>query len=317
MPDWSLLATKSRVLSAYDYRALDLSGVVPPFAPDEEALERALLNLRKRHAVPAEADTVEGDDFVTLRCASENRRFQKDSIVVRVGRGLFSRELEAGLLGLHKGGERQLTADGAPVTVRILEIRRLLLPPLTDENAALWNIDGAKTVEALKAALLARQREEFIRDTAEGMTGEVLTLINERSSFSLDESDLAREMADAHVMLRDMLRSSGVDPDTATEAELREETGMSLEEHTAFLEGIYRDSFCSFLLARELVRPEEVDASDEAYEAALRELSEQTGKSAAEAQEVLTPAKFLRQRVSDAYFERVETRIKQYLNGKE
>lgn len=124
---------RTEVVSAWDYHQDDLTPFCVPFEADRKELADDLLSLQKKYASRVPADRVEEGDVVTLCCRSKQPKFQKDSVTVSVGKGLYSKELEAQLPGMAAGQERELTAGGARVVVRVLDIKRAVLPELTDE----------------------------------------------------------------------------------------------------------------------------------------------------------------------------------------
>lgn len=154
---------KSKLITAYDYTKVDLSGFCEPFEVDEEALAASLLSVRKKYASLESVSTAEKGDFVTLSCQSEKPKFQKNSIDVCIGKNLYSKELEEKLIGLSSGTETVIDVDGLPVLVSVKEIRRSILLELTDESVA-SNFSIVHTVSELREWYVKEQFENDVRN---------------------------------------------------------------------------------------------------------------------------------------------------------
>ena len=124
-----------------------------PFTMDEEELKERLDRLRSRHGLMTEAGRVEPDDFVTLDSESDTPKFQKTNLNLRVGRGLFSPELEQAILGMAPGETQELALPEARARVTIRSVKRRVLPPLTDETVAAWGLEGISTLAELIASV--------------------------------------------------------------------------------------------------------------------------------------------------------------------
>ena len=91
------LYLKSKLLKAADPWKVDVSQFCIPLTVNEALYEKDLLNFRRRFATTEDVGEVAAQDMVTLTCDSENKRFCKEHITIRIGMGLFSKELEAAL----------------------------------------------------------------------------------------------------------------------------------------------------------------------------------------------------------------------------
>ncbi len=72
-------------------------------------------------------------DTLTLRTVSELPKFNKERVVVSIGRGLYDRSLEDALVDKRAGDCCDVTVKEKPVAATILEIRRKTAPEPTDE----------------------------------------------------------------------------------------------------------------------------------------------------------------------------------------
>ncbi len=308
---------KSKAITIYDYRDVDLSQYVEPFSMTEEELMEQLDKVRMRHAVMVEADTVERDDFVTLDTASDLPKFQKSGITVRVGKDLYSRELEEAILGMKTGEERAVTIPEGNVRVAIRAIRRRELPSLNDETVDTWGLEGVETVVQLTAQIKAEAKAQYVSDMAEALAVEVSNAANDRSTFDLDEEELREVEAEGQAMAEDMLRSAGLDPDAATDEEVMAVSGRTKAEHYDFLRTLCRQELRSVAIGAELMEREGVEIPDGAYDQAVQQCADGMGLSRQDAEKVITYPKFLRQFAANYYFEKIIDHVTGYLNKEE
>lgn len=305
---------KSKVISFFDFRNIDLSQIIPKFEANSQQLEYDIIHLRKKNSVMSEADCVSENDFVLLSCRSENKKFNKNGITVKVGRGLFSKELEKSVIGMKVGETKTVNVKDSVVTVCAEKISRQIIPELTDENVKSWGIDGVCSAEKLKEYLINRQREAYACDIAESMAGEIQRMANENSVFELDEDEISEVKSEGYALLSEMLKNSGIDLDNSSDEEMKEQTGMTLSQHKSYISAVFVDSFKSSLIACELIRQSGTVFTDEDYEKALKEQAEFNETTEEEAKESFTFDVFVKQRISDWYFELVEGNIKNYLS---
>lgn len=310
-----MMDIKSKVVSLADYREIDLRPYAPPFTMDEEEMEAALLRLRSRHGKMVPAQSIQADDFVTLRLQGGSPRFNKESIQLRVGKGLLDRELEAQLPGLCPGEERTLCVGGETVTVTVRDVQRRELPELTDENVAAWQLEGISTVAQLRESVVDKARAQYVEDMTEALTVFLDEELCRRSTFQLDGDELAQTRREGHEMARDMLRSAGLDPDTATDDEVRSVTGgRSREEHFTFLEELMMDGLKGTAVGALLMEQENAPVpTEEDYQKALQECAEGMSLSLEQAEQVLTRSRFYRQTAANYLFGKMEVYVKDYL----
>ncbi|GEM_PF-3597128 len=139
--------------------------------PDREEL-RALArkNIVKGHItleeIPAD-EAVASGDTVSFSCESTLPKYNKEKITVSIGRGLFNRPLEDALIGAKKDEVLETSADGEPVRVRILSIRRKLVPEPTDEMAAEMGVKDMRqqpvtTVAGYEEMIYEQKRMEVL-----------------------------------------------------------------------------------------------------------------------------------------------------------
>lgn len=225
---------KSKALFVADYRAVDIRQFALPLQVDEKRYEHDVLNFRKRFATVVQADCVADQDHVTLSCQSCIPRFNKQHIVVRIGLGMFTNELEQQLIGAAVGQEVTATVKGEPVTVQIESISRQILPELTDELVKTAGIDGVETVSDAYFWCKGHQFDEALEDQADEVFAYIAGQAIDSSKVELDESELDIAYQSTFSILKSASALEGRSLDELSDAEFEEIFYMphsAMEEH--------------------------------------------------------------------------------------
>lgn len=177
----NILKFKSKAVGIFDHGEFDLSGFVPEFTPDEEKIEKDILRYKTRNGKKVECNEVAYGDMVTLKCVSDNAKFNKENLVVFVGKALFSKELEEKLVGIEKCKETTLTVGGDTVKVNILKIVRTVLAELSEDE-----------LEAVRKQSTDKQLDMFFdeNEDVDRASAMLCTEAAENSSFELDDGEL-------------------------------------------------------------------------------------------------------------------------------
>lgn len=310
-----MLGIKTQVVTLADYRDIDLRPYAAPFFMAEEELQKELMKYCTRYGTMEQGETVAEGDIVSLRLQGSSPRFIKDTVQVRVGKGLLSRELEQKLSGLSLGQTADLSADGEAVQVTVLDIRRRIPAPLEDEAVASWGLEDIACVDALRRHIVDSARKQYAEDMGESLALFLSDEVCRLSTFILDEEELEIARKEGHDMAVDMLRSGGLDPDTATDEEIQYVTGgRTREEHFAFVEGISIDGVKSTAVGALLMEQEHAPIPTEAeYEEAVTLCAEGMGLGREEARKIITLPRFYRQQAGNYFFEKLIDYCKQYL----
>lgn len=101
----------------------------------------------------APGECIREGDSVIFSAAGGTGKFNRPKLTVTVGQGLYSRDVEASMLGRRPGDSYDTPADGTPVHITIQEVRRKSVPEPTDEMAAAMGIEGVRTVAEYRAHL--------------------------------------------------------------------------------------------------------------------------------------------------------------------
>jgi len=201
-----VLKLKSRALKVYDYKNTDITGYIPEFTPDEKQLEKDIDRILRAHGNRVAAETAEDGDMIVLDLESENERFNKKSVMVPLGKGIFSKELEAHIIGKKVGEEFVTSVDGKEVKGVITKSTRTILPELTDENVATFGMEGISTVKDLKAFCVDKQIVNMLDESedADQASAAVWQALSDNSEIELDPEELKRADAAADIKVAEL-----------------------------------------------------------------------------------------------------------------
>lgn len=265
MPELKL---KSKLISIYDYRRVDLSEFAIPLETDQKRYERDLKNFLKTFAKKEEAPDVAADDMVTLSCSSDNPKFRKEHLTLRVGLGLYSKELEAKLIGMALGEQKTVTVGSDSVAVSIEKVIREIVPELSDELAAKSGIPDVQTSEDVRTYCRYKQYDRLLEDPADEAFTYISKTVMENSSFELDEDELAAAKAMALSSMGNHSMPGGKTFEEISEEEFASGFGCSKQE---WLEIMTQTGISTLKAA--LVGQTLATLHDEDYEAYISKLS--------------------------------------------
>jgi FKBP-type peptidyl-prolyl cis-trans isomerase (trigger factor) len=305
---------RSKVLQAVDYRSIDLSAVTEGFAPDHEALEKELRLLQKQHANKFHPETAAQGDYAVLRCQSELPRFQRDSVTVIVGRGLYSAVLENALIGMSPQQATCVTIDGVPVNVTLLEVTRTVLPELTDENVSQWQLPEVTSVAELRQWLLAKQKAEFRNEQRERLGIYLTSQAAQQSRFQLDEEERLRAREAGRKLALDMIRSQGVDPDTLGDADPVPGAEATKADYLNYVENLSEEGLKEALLGQLLMQETGYAPTEADYEAAIEEQMAYRGLSREETKQAYTPKDYMQTACGNYFYDAALAYAADYLN---
>lgn len=267
----------TKVIAPWDYRQADIFAFCKPFAVDPEALEEQLLSIRKKYAYLVEADRVQAGDIVTLRCQSEMPKFQKAQVTVCVGKNLYSRELEAKLPGMTVQEERNLEAETAQISVRILKIQRMTLPELTDEFAA-EHFQTVHTLSQLRDWCINEQFEAHVKLQAEQAVDALRRQALDNSEIQVDAGERARARANGEKAVREQWALNGFALDQMTDRQAQEILGYpSAQAYIDWFADMSEEDVRLAALGYALLLAQGQAPTEERYREALRKMEQEEG----------------------------------------
>ena len=301
----NIITLKSRLLRAGDPMQADISRFKVPLTPDETLYERELLAFRRRFAATEEAGEVAARDTVTLTCHSELPRFCKEHIGVRVGQGLFSRELENQIIGWKAGQTGEVTVKEKPVTVTVERVQREILPEVDDAMAARCGEPGIRTAKDIHAWCRGKQFDDELEEAASEVYRVLSQHVIETSEFQIDPEELA---ASEKRMIDDFIQGPlrGQSLDSISDEEFQERFFQSKEGHLAFLHmvagNIIQDALLGMARREELGRP----VTEDDYTAWLRRYIENKGISEEEARQAHPVLEYAIDQLAGEYMDYME-----------
>ncbi len=265
----------TRVISLWDYKQADISKFCTPFEADREQIEEGMLSLRKKHAYLTPADEVAAGDIVTIACRSEKGKYNKDSVKLNVGKNLYSREIEAELLSMAAGEEKDITADGVSVHIKVLKIERTQLPELNDEFLSA-NLQTVHTMKELEEWYINAQLEEHIKQQAAMAADHIKGCVLENSKIDVNEDERLAVRAQGEKIVRDMWVLNGLPLDEMTDEQAEEILGLpSAQDYIDWFSDLSEIDISNSAIGYELLLRDGKSPTEEDYHGALRKMKEE------------------------------------------
>ena len=199
-----------------------------PGAVADEDVAKTLEHLREQHA---EFRSVEragdlGDlvimDYTLTPEGMEPRQEQGYSFLV--GSQAVLPEIDEAVIGLAAGGEREtrvrfpddhrredLRGKTGGATVRVVEVKEKVLPPLDDEFAK--SLGQYATLDELKSEVRKELEAQRERDNRRALEDKVVEALLAQHDFAVPEAMVLRQVAHLIEHARERMRRQGVDPD--------------------------------------------------------------------------------------------------------
>lgn len=179
-----LLKLKSKVTELYDYAALDVSEFIPEFTVNEDKLEKDIQRQLAVRGTQVEADVVFGGDVVEISSESEMAKFNKPSVMINVGKGLFDKVLETALVGMKKGEKKKVAVAGGKTSANIT-VKRVIhtqLPKLSEPE-----------LKEIRKECINRQIDRLIDEDedADMASAMLCQKVAENSEFVFDDAEKA------------------------------------------------------------------------------------------------------------------------------
>lgn len=297
----SQLHLKSKVLKTCDYSSIDISAYAIPLKTDQVRYERDLNHFLKGFAEKTEAKEVEKQDIVTLSCSSRNPKFQKEHLVVRVGLGLYSKELETELVGLSVQETQVVMVGGSEVEVTIEKILREVTPELTDELAVRSGLTEVKNAEDVRTYCRYKQYDDLLEEPADEAFSYLAGQVVKNSVFELDAEELAVAKEKACVSLETNSMFEGKHFADVTEEECAAAFGVSKQVIMQQME-----QTGEYMLKAAVLGQEQLTLTDEDYDRYLSQRAAALERSVEEVRKEVSMQNYLLQTYSDFFLDKVE-----------
>ncbi len=225
-----------------DYREVPFEREVVLRCPKEH-IAKEMKHLTRGFKRNEPVEKVEKQDVVMLALESELAKFNKPTVPVTVGGGLFDAELEEQLIGHSVGESFTAKVQDKPVAVTIKKANRTIYPEPTDEMAAAYaaeheELAGIKTVEAYREHVIQEYYKEGRRDAVYGTMEEIMNYVLTHSDWEFDEEELDALVQEYKAQVQEELAEEGKEYDQLQEEELSRFFGVTtLEEAEKMLRG--------------------------------------------------------------------------------
>lgn len=300
------LKLKSKVISMKDYHEIDIQEFAIPLEVDERKYQRDMQNFRKRFATVVEADEVADQDNVTLSCCGASSRFNKQHVTVRVGIGLFSKDLEQQMIGMSVGETKKFIVKEEEVTVTVEKISRQLLPELTDELVKQAGIEGVETVEDAQFWCKGHQFDEELENQADEVFAYVAGKVMEDSQFELDAEELEASYQSVSKILKGCSALEGKSIDELTEEEFEETFYMPRSGMEAHLRMTAEGSLKAATIGAVLMEQAGKVVTEEQYEQDILRRMDGTDRSEEEIRKENTLTMFMIDSYNGYYLDTLE-----------
>lgn len=184
---------KSRLIKEFDFREADVSGEDFTYEIDKEFIEKEILRIRKKNKVLHEVEEVKKGDIVVCSLKSINPKFNKENVSISAGLGLFKKEIELALIAMKKGESRAIDADNESVIIDVINVKRSVMPELTDEmvqNEKIDNITNVKSLMEYLEKLYKAEKNKAIDNNSYKLIENVINQVISKSKFDINEEDI-------------------------------------------------------------------------------------------------------------------------------
>lgn len=313
------ITIKSRAREIYDYHQVDISQFLTGFVPDERQLNKDMTRWLRRYGKTISVEQVEVGDTAVLRCHSALPRFEKPSITVPVGKGLFDKELESQFAGMSVGESRTLFKGDTSVEVTLLSASRVQLPALTDEAIGALGVEEIQSVKELRTLCLSKQVEGFLLEdeNPDMASAYVWQEVAKNSRFERDEEECRLVDILAENRLKEVQAQYGqMDPEEQEELSEEEKAEMASPSADDFTVDTFRQVFLTELdlatIGQEILRQENALLTVEDYEARLNKLQEAyPDKTRQQLMEQESPFRFAADYYADVLAQRIDAYVGQ------
>ncbi|MGY4797217.1 hypothetical protein ACVNNN_19865 [Lysinibacillus fusiformis] len=238
---------KSKAIKINGLRKIDNLDISDQMVEIENQIINSISKLLNKHSEYKKTnDGVKVGDLVNLKLKSTNTKFNKENLPVVVGTGLFDKGFEELLINFIPTKKYMINFNGDEIEVTITEIKRKILPELTNDLIKLECIDKVVTVEDYKTNLFYT----MVNEKAFEVASEFLSKVREESEFIISENDVNLLFEGDLSKMRFLSLEEGMVLEEMTDNEIGQRIGMpSLEK----FEEVYKNERYPIMLKRALI----------------------------------------------------------------
>lgn len=215
---------KSYINTLADYRNAPFEKNVVISCPQKH-IDAQLKHLTRGFKKTQSVQAIEKGDVTVLSLESELEKFNKPTVFVTVGGGLFNAEFEEKLIGRSVGEAFEITVDCKAVKVAVKQASRTVFPEPTDEMAAKYaeaheEFAGIATVAEYRNKIVKDYIEEKRRSCYYKAMDDILGFVLENSDWEFDDEEIENLTNEEKAFIEQQLKEEGID---TPYAELSEE----------------------------------------------------------------------------------------------
>ena len=297
---------KSKLLREGNPFKADISQFMIPLTVDQRLYERDLMNFLRKFATIEDAAEVAPQDMVTLSCTAESPRFCKENITIRIGLGLFSKELENQLIGWRVGQSGTVTAKEQPVNVTVEAIKHEKLPEVDDALAQRCGVEYIKTAKDVQTYCKGKQFDGILEEPLDEAFPYLMRMLIDDSDFALDpaELDFSRELQEKQFLQSALFKERSFND--FTDEEFTEMFGISKEKMFESIKQSGDYTLKCALLGQAMLERKGKQPTEEDYKAYLcrfTDVSDLTEEQAADAHPI---TEYLLDYVAGYFMDKIE-----------
>ena len=180
-----------KVLKLYDFTQCVLPDVLFDIKIPQKSIDEKLTKAAEHFlAIEEQEGAIEKGDIVGIKIASEDSFLASECERLSVGKGFFSKEIEAALIGKRKGDTFATEADGAQASITVLWVKRRVVPKFTDAMAAAMNVEDVTNVQEYTDYVTQELVDEDKEKKQNAIWNMVSKKLLEESSFDVDEQEV-------------------------------------------------------------------------------------------------------------------------------
>ncbi len=180
-----------KVLKLYDFTQCVLPDVLFDIKIPQKSIDEKLTKAAEHFlAIEEQEGAIEKGDIVGIKIASEDSFLASECERLSVGKGFFSKEIEAALIGKKKGDTFATEADGAQASITVLWVKRRVVPKFTDAMAAAMNVEDVTNVQEYTDYVIQELVDEDKEKKQNAIWNMVSKKLLEESSFDVDEQEV-------------------------------------------------------------------------------------------------------------------------------
>ncbi|NMM64497.1 hypothetical protein HBE96_17930 [Clostridium sp. P21] len=306
---------KSKVLEIYDFRNVKITEELLKIEIDKSEIDNSLMLVAKKNAVSIDADDeVKKGDQVIVEMESSLDKFNRKNLPIVVGMGLFNKSFEDELLGMKKNEVKSTNVDESSVTVKIMSIKRKVIPKVTNEMIKKLDIKGIGTIDEFKRNIYNEKVTEIKVDKLQKICWMVLDEAIKKSKFLVLEDDIEKLCDSELDRCRAIAKKENLVFEEMTKEQMEARVPAStVEEFREYLKKYYADELKSTLTAMKLAEEEKVIFDENKYDEYIKEEAKSHYKGDIEAAKAMNP--FLRY-ISLQYSMYLYRKIEKYFETK-